>query len=192
MKYIRLKDLEQHEQNPFIEKAISQIKTVRKTKHYSPTSKNEMQMIVNRETGEQTGETAFIKFVEVDEEKFAKVYLSQFSAFYELSKSAIKLFGYILNELKPNSDFFYFDIDDAMAVTGYKGKNTIIAALASLVKNSIIARSNKHYMYFINPMVVFNGNRITFAKSYVKKKKGDPNQLMLDLEDKKELPPPEN
>ena len=37
-------------------------------------------------------------------------------------------------------------------------------------------------MFFINPMVAFNGNRITFAKSYVKKKKAktkeiDPNQV---------------
>lgn len=187
MKYIKLKELEQYEKNPFVEKAINQIKTVRKTKHFSPIDKNAMQMIVSRETGDQTGETAFVKFVEVDEEKFAKVYLSQFSAFYDLPKSSIKVFGFILNELKPNSDYFYFHIDDAMKATGYKGKNTIITALASLVKNGIIARSNKHYKFFINPLVVFNGNRITFAKSYVRKKKEDPNQLKLNLD--RILPP---
>ena len=183
MKYKRLKDLERHETNPFVDRAIQEIKSVKKTRHFTPTNKNEMQLIVNR-NGDVGGETAFVKFVEVDEERFAKVYLSQFSAFYELNKSAIKLFGYILIALKPNSDFFYFDIEDAMNHTGYRGKNTILNAMASLINNGIVARSNKHYKYFINPLVVFNGNRVTFAKSYIKKRSlDDPNQLSL-MEDK--------
>jgi len=189
MKYLRLNDLERHDKNPFVERAIQEIKSVKRMRHFTPTNKNEMQLIVNRQ-GEVNGESAFVKYVEVDEEKFAKVYLSQFSAFYDLNKSAIKVFGYVLTLLLPNSDFFYFDINDALEKTGYSGKNTILNALASLIRNGIIARSNLHYKYFINPLVVFNGNRVTFAKSYVKRIKGDPNQL--SLLDVKELPPSEN
>jgi len=185
MKYSRITDLERHEKNPFVEKAIQEIKSVKKMRHYSPTNKNEMQLIVNRQ-GDVSGETAFIKHVEVDEERFAKLYLSEFSAFYDLNKSAIKLFGYILNTLQPNKDYFYFDIEDSMEHTGYRGKNTILNAMTSLINNGIIARSTKHYMYFINPLVVFNGNRIMFAKAYVKKERSA--QLKLDY---KELPPTE-
>ena len=191
MKYLRLNDLERHEKNPFVEKAIEEIRSVKKMKHFTPTKKNEMQLIVSRE-GEVTGETAFIKYIEVEEEKFAKLYLSQFSAFHDLNKSAIKLFGYILTMMKPNLDYFYFDINDALEFTEYKGKNTILNAMASLVKNGIVARSSKHYMYFINPLVIFNGSRVTFAKSYIKKSKGDPNQISLfEQEERHKLPPAE-
>ena len=53
----------------------------------------------------------------------------------------------------------------------------------SLLKAQIIARGSNEFKYFINPMVAFNGDRITFAKTYVKKRKKtqniDPNQTSL-------------
>ena len=54
--------------------------------------------------------------------------------------------------------------------------------LSGLIGSSIIARGKKDYLYFINPMVFFNGDRVTFAKTYVKKQKGkiiDPMQTNL-------------
>ena len=38
-----------------------------------------------------------------------------------------------------------------------------------LLENDIIARGPSDSLYFINPMVAFNGDRVTFAKTYVKK-----------------------
>jgi hypothetical protein len=53
--------------------------------------------------------------------------------------------------------------------------------LAELLAAEIIARSTASSLYFINPIVMFNGNRLTFAKTYVKKKLAakDSSQLML-------------
>jgi hypothetical protein len=37
-------------------------------------------------------------------------------------------------------------------------------------------------VYFITPMIMFNGDRVSFVRSYVKKKKlkqGDPQQLSV-------------
>jgi hypothetical protein len=51
-----------------------------------------------------------------------------------------------------------------------------------LVENNIIARGPADNLYFINPMVIFNGDRVSFTKTYVKKQKGkviDPNQINL-------------
>lgn len=176
-KPIRLKP--EFDENPFIEKAIENINTVRKTQIVRTTDKNEIQMIVSQ-SGEVEGHTAFVRYIEVDEEKFAKVYLSQFSSFWELGKPSIRVFGYILRQLKPNSDRFYFDMDECKMQTGYKTDKSVLDGLVNLIDCGIIARSNKHYVYFINPLVVFNGNRITFAKTYVRKKKGiDENQLEL-------------
>lgn len=115
------------------------------------------------------GHTTFIRQVEVDEDKFAKLYLSNFSAFHELGKQAIKIFGYILEQLIPNRDMFMFFMDECMVHTGYATKKPIYKGLADLVEAEIIARGPSDTNYFINPLIVFNGNRVTFAKTYVKK-----------------------
>ena len=70
-----------------------------------------------------------------------------------------------------------------MEYTNYKNKKSIYSGLASLVQNEVIARGKNEFHYFINPMVIFNGNRISFVKTYVKKKKTkpkiDPNQTSI-------------
>ena len=110
----------------------------------------------------------------------AKVYLSQFAAFWELTKPAIRVFGYVLTRLKIKEDFFYFDMEDCMVYAEYTHRNNVLTGLTCLIEWGIIAHSTKSYKYFINPLVVFNGNRVTFAKTYIKKKK-EVNEAQLDL-----------
>jgi hypothetical protein len=174
MKYKKLTSLPEFEINPFVEKAIEDIKVVKRMQVVRPADKNEIQMIVNQ-SGEVEGHTAFLRHIEIDEEKFAKVYLSNFAAFWELSKPAIRVFGYVLSMLKPNEDNFIFDLDDCVKFTKYTHKNSVMSGLSTLIECGIIARSNKHYRYFINPLVIFNGSRVTFAKSYVIKKEKLPS-----------------
>ncbi|GAA4461157.1 hypothetical protein GCM10023189_36480 [Nibrella saemangeumensis] len=182
MKYAKLKAQPTFNENPFVEQAINDIKVVRKTQVVRPENRDEIQMITSTD-GEITGYTAFMRFVELDEERFAKVYLSQFTAFWELTKPAIRVFGYILSILKPKQDEFFLEMDKCLAYTKYTHANSVLSGLAVLVECGIIARSNSHFKYFINPLVVFNGDRVTFAKTYVKKKKDkekqDRNQLDL-------------
>lgn len=74
-----------YENNPFVEEALKGIQkqTVRRTRVIRPDeglSKQVQQIVVNAD-GEATGYGAFMQYIEVDEEQFAKVYLSQFAAF---------------------------------------------------------------------------------------------------------------
>lgn len=185
-KYKKIREYENFEVNPFAEKAIEEIQTVRKQQIIRPTDKNEIHMIVNSQTGSVEGQTAFMRFIEVDEQRFAKIYLSQFSSFFDLSKSAIKVFGYILTVIPPKKDSFYFIMEECLKYTGYSTEKSVFEGLASLIENNIIARSSNHVRYFINPLVVFNGDRVTFAKTYIKKRKMD-NPEMEILEDKRIL-----
>jgi acetyltransferase-like isoleucine patch superfamily enzyme len=180
MKYKSLTKQAEFEENPFVERAIEDIKIVQKTQLIRPQNNKEIQLIVNSGTGEVSGHSAFMRYVEVDEAQFAKVYLSQFAAFWELTKPAIRVFGYILTRLKIKEDFFYFDMEDCMVHTEYTHRNNVLTGLTCLIECGIIARSTKSYKYFINPLVVFNGNRVTFAKTYIKKKK-EVNEAQLDL-----------
>lgn len=184
-KRVAISSLPKHETNPFIEKALINVEEKKVTKkRFVKGTRGIEQAIVNRD-GEVTGETAFLQYVEVDEEKFAKLYISQFASFFDLTKPAIRVFGYILTQLIPNKDYIYIELGGAMKYTGYKNKNSIIEGLTALCRVGIIARSDMHLRYFINPLVVFNGNRVTFAKTYVKrrtkknKKEEDKNQMIL-------------
>ena len=180
VKQTAITEFKLNKENPFMEKAIEEVNghIVRKYKTASKTDQKAILQAVDPKTGEYMGHTTFIRQIEVDEDKFTKIYLSQFSVFYKLKSQAIKVFGYIINKLIPNQDLFSFFHNDCLEFTNYKSLTSIRIGLTSLLENEIIARGPSEHHYFINPLIIFNGNRITFAKTYVKKRKPkDPNQL---------------
>jgi hypothetical protein len=184
--YSKLGDFESFTANPFIEEAVNNIErqTVRKTKMIRPdgTLTKQAQLVVsNSETGEAVGFGAFMQYVELDEEKFAKLYVSQFAAFWELSKPAIRVFGFILTLVRPGADSFVLRMDKALDFTKYAHRKMVLSGLSDLVKNGIIARSKYADEYFINPLVFFNGNRVVFAKTYIKKRTETEQANQLDL-----------
>jgi len=183
----KLSDFSKNIENPFLNQALEVINKniVQKNKTASNTGESAILKAIDEKTGNVLGHTTFIRQIEVDEEQFTKFYLSNFSAFYGLKPASIKVFGFILKQLKPNRDTFDFYVEDCILETGYT-KMTIYRALTELLNNNIIARGRNEYAYFINPMVIFNGNRVTFAKTYVKKqskkiKELDENQLSLSF-----------
>jgi len=182
METVKLTDFEKFEENPFIEKAIRQVQVTRQYKSASGTDQRAILQAIDPTTGEVLGHTMFIRQVEVDEEKFAKVYLSQFEAFWELNKAAIRVFGYIMSKMRPKVDRVEFRLSECMTHTKYKSPKQIYDGLSALVKADIIARGYNEYIYFINPLVTFNGDRVSYMKTYVKKKKdaaSSKNQLHI-------------
>ena len=178
-----IRSFEKNKENPFLKEAIEQIQSgiVKKYKNTSGSSRNAILQAVNSD-GELVGHTSFIQQIEVDEEKFTKIYLSQFSAFFELNQQGIKVFGYIMTKLTPKQDMFIFLMDECREYTGYKNHRSVHQGVFALLENKIIARGPSDSLYFINPMIAFNGDRVSFTKTYVKKQKGkviDPNQINL-------------
>lgn len=171
-----LSNYQLNKENPFLKNAIEQVEknVVKRYKTSGTTDKKAILQAFDPDSGEILGHTQFIKQIEVDEEKFAKLYLSNFSAFFDLKPQALKVFGYIMSVLTPNKDEFVFLLEDCMKYTGYKAKSSVFQGLGQLVSNEIIARGKTDFLYFINPMVFFNGNRISFTKTYVRKQKNKP------------------
>lgn len=170
--------------NPFIENAIDEINNniVKKYKNATGTDQRAILQAVDPKTGEMLGHTTFVRQIEIDEEKFTKIYLSNFSAFWDLGTQGIKVFGYIMSKLVIGQDMFIFLLDDCLEFTGYKNHRSIHQGLTNLLKAEIIARGPADSLYFINPLVAFNGNRVTYAKTYIKKQKRievDPKQIAL-------------
>lgn len=184
MKYKPLTKYREYDENPFMENAIKEISehTVKK-KIFMNGNKTVVNQVINTD-GEVVAHSVFLRAIEVDESQFIKFYLSNFALFYEVNKPAIKVFGYIINKcVVQNNDVFYIDFNEAKAFTGYAGDNIIRSGLSCLIESGIIARSTNPFKYFINPMVIFNGNRVTFANTYIKKRKknNDLNNDQLSL-----------
>jgi hypothetical protein len=179
----KVSDFQKNRNNPFIEEAIEQIENsiVKKYRNSTGTSKDAILQAMDS-SGNPAGHTTFIRQIEVDEDQFVKVYLSQFEAWYNLQPQGLKVFGYILSKLQPRQDLIPFFMYECLEFTQYKGEKSIYIGLANLLENNIIARGMNENFYFINPMIAFNGDRVTFAKSYVKKQKRksiDPNQTNI-------------
>lgn len=193
-----LKSLSQHKKfskNPFVENAIQEINNgiVKKYRSSTGDDKKAILQAIDPKTGELLGHTTFIRQIEVDEARFTKVYLSQFSSFWNLGSQAIKVFGYIMTKLMKSQDMFIFILDECKEHTGYKSKKPIYQGLTQLVEAEIIARGPADTIYFINPLVVFNGNRVTYAKTYFKSKslaslENNDKALIEDFENIEDIP----
>ena len=157
-----VRDFKKNKVNPFIEETMQHMSVGNKT---ILMGNRDTEFMVNTE-GDILGHSIFAKIQKVDKAQFAKLYVSNLSSLFGLSKTGIRVLSYILQSVKPNTDWFLFDIDDCLEVTEYKSKKSVWKGMGELLHNKFIARSNKVYKYYINPTIFFNGNRISFIQSY--------------------------
>lgn len=124
------------------------------------------QVLVDIDTGQIEGITLMHKYKEVDKEQFVKLYIDEVASLFELSRTGLRVFGFVLKALRINSAEIYIDISELMVFCGYKQKNQVYKGLAELIANKIIAMSVRPNLWFINPSIIFNGDRVVFAKEY--------------------------
>jgi hypothetical protein len=119
-----------------------------------------------------------VKYIEVDQDRFAKLYVNQLAFLWELSKPSIKVLSYILSTIKPNDDKVYFDVEACNVFCEWSVRSVMVyRGLLGLVNARIIARTNRNHFYYINPTIVFNGDRMTVMTQYTKKKRAEQLQL---------------
>ena len=163
----KLSDFELNKENPFAKQALVNIGSALVSKSVKGTNKDESAILKAVDgNGEILGNSVFIRNKAVDTESFAKFFLAGFKAFFDLKPASIKVFKYILGQLKPNQDSFMFFMDECKEETGYS-EVSIFRALGELCSAEIIARGRADIEYSISPMCVFNGDRVTFATTYI-------------------------
>ncbi len=174
--------LTKYKENPFKTELLEEMKVVQKRQWVGQSTKLEMkgvenQLVLNPD-GEKVGETRLFSVQKVDSEQFTKLYTTKLKVLWDMPANAVRVFTYIMDILKPNKDEFYFDEEDALKKTGYKGYKSLWQGRAWLIKKDFIAYSSRPYIYYINPTVFFNGDRLVIAEAYIKQdKKDNPNQL---------------
>lgn len=169
---------EKHTQSPFLDNNLLKIDKEKKTIIAGSTK----DVLIDSDTGEVLGKTVLHRYKEVDKTQFVKLFVGEVSALFELSKPGLKVFGYVLESLPINKGEIYLHIPDLMEYCGYKTKRQAYKGLGELIFNKIIAMSTKPSVWYINPAIVFNGDRIAFIKEY-RLKSPSPKVVQLTLEE---------
>jgi hypothetical protein len=181
VKYSGIRHYPKHKENPFMKAALIKVgeHTVKKTRVQRSTNKAVINQVINQD-GESVGYTSFMEYIELDDDKFTKVFTDYVGYLWDLGKPATRVLTFIQTQLIPHKDRFVFLVDKAEEFTKYKGKKLIYEGLGQLIDKEIIARTEREWEYFINPQIIFNGNRLTMAKTFIRKQKEeDKNQLKL-------------
>lgn len=159
------------ERNPFVfedtEKATLKLEIPTKTK--KKIVGNSDLGVVNVHTGEVEGGNFLWTNKTVDDEQFAKIYIKEISSLYDLTKTGFRALSFILSKLEPNKDLVYVYYPDMQEYCGWTIRKTCNSGLKELLTAKIIAPSLQPGFWFINPHVVFNGNRLTLVTNYTRK-----------------------
>jgi hypothetical protein len=182
MRYKKLTQYEQHDSNPFLDHMIKEAPPIKRRVEFVGQNGRgaASTQLVNPKTGEVEVEQMFFRVRKVDEEKFVKLFTARFEQLWDMSKAAMRVFGYIIQSLEPGRDRFIFRMKECQETTKYVARNTITTALSELVELGLIARTQYPNEFYINPMLVFNGSRITIAEQFIIDKKKKTKELNGD------------
>lgn len=104
-----------------------------------------------------------------DRKKFKKVYMDNIEVILGLSSTASKIMWYIIKELKLKSQYIEINIKACMDKSGFKTPKSVRDGVIELLNKNILYRTAYSNRYWLNPLVVFNGDRIEFVKEYIYK-----------------------
>ena len=157
--------LVKHKENPFLEKEVLTIRV--KNRRVGVASGT---ALVDTKTGETVGTTTIAQKIEVDAEEFIKLYTKDITVYFELSPSGIKTFAILLREVQGkaiNRDKVFFKYDHIEFPDGiHLSQAVFYRGIQELVKKQFIAKAADPNWYFLNPSLIFNGDRARFVKEY--------------------------
>ena len=125
--------------------------------------------------GESVSHSGVHVIREVDETEFIKIYTRNVKQIFDLKPSAQRVLQYLVTELQktPNADAIYLawiGAEEYFSEADVKiSRSSFQRALKELLEKEFIAESNKPNMFWFNPNLFFNGNRMTFINEYKKK-----------------------
>jgi hypothetical protein len=168
-KIVRLKSTQKYKVNPFVNNGVLKIDRGKKTIIAGGTK----DVMVDTQTGDVTGMAMLHKYKEVDKNQFIKIYIDEVKSLFDLSKTGIRAFNYVLSCMLINKDEIYLNIHKLVEYAEWSNTSQAYKGLGELIANKIIAPSVEPNIWFINPNVIFNGDRIAFIREYRMKEKKD-------------------
>lgn len=129
--------------------------------------------IVDTATGEVEDVAEVVMVQKVDSEQFVKVFTQNLKLFFDLTPGTMKLLQVLLHQVQraPNTDRVMLNMaimEDYFTGTGQEAmsKASFHRAVKELIEKQFIAETVLTGLYFINPNLFFNGDRVRFVQEY--------------------------
>lgn len=159
-----VRDFPKHTGNPFMTGTVVEVKG--KKRRYNVATKADL---IVTALGEVTGGIEHSVVKTVDDTKFVKVFLEGIRAIYELQPPGMKMFCYLFSQVqnKPNTDRYYLYFLEAFQNPHWKmPKTTFFLGLGELLDKGFIGKSELQHQFYLNPAMLWNGDRFTFINEY--------------------------
>ena len=85
----------------------------------------------------------------------------------KLSKTAREVLWYIMNNIPQDRGYVLIDNGAVMDFCHFKTRKSVREAVVELLDKDILARTTINKKYWVNPLILFNGNRIVYANEYI-------------------------
>lgn len=168
----KIRDMVTYEDNPFLDGV-----------GYNRRKKTEVlydgqQAVIRTDTGEVLEDHLSVARVRlVDQEQFVKVYIANLWLIFELGKPAQRVAEFVLHQVarramdKGEVLLIYGEYERYFKDRGGISRPTYMRGLQELAQKNLIARSSVPNVWWINPAVIFNGDRARFITEIRKTKK---------------------
>ena len=117
-------------------------------------------------TGEIQSGRMYTEYNQIDRAEFIKIFMDKIAYWKDLSVTGRKVFNYILSKMSKGTDQVYIYIPKLMDACGWGERNMAYKGLLECYNAEIIRRSDDQHIWFINPSVIFNGDRMAFIQMY--------------------------
>lgn len=130
---------------------------------------------LSKETGENISHSGIHVIKEVDETEFLKIYTKNVKVIFDLKPTTQRVLQYLMNELQktPNVDAIYLAWVGAneyfSEVNLNISRSSFQRSLKEMMEKGFLAESTKPNLFWFNPNLFFNGDRMIFVREYRKK-----------------------
>ena len=169
-----------YKENPFLADMVLPIKDKRIT--LRPLGKSDRVINIDQSTGEVLG-THLTTYKRVDGEQFVKLFTANIALTFELKPpgfKALSVLVWVVQHKAISRDEVELDkymLDDFLAANQLKlSRPTFMRGLLELEEAQIIAKTLRRGRYFINPNLIFNGDRIAFTTLIERKREQEETQ----------------
>lgn len=163
-----LSKLSKYDSNPYIKGVLTFIKD-KNTKVATYKVPDPNNLLLDVPTGELKPVYNVIHTKnKVDVQQYNKLYVTGISKLFDLTKPEQKVLKYIFSKLEKDKDWIYFSIKDCKQDCEYTSNQIVHLAISGLIKKEIIARTLESHKLWINPTIMFNGDRMIVINEYIK------------------------
>lgn len=103
----------------------------------------------------------------VDREEFTKVFRGYIPYIAKLSRTSQAVLWYVMDNLPKDKGYVVIDNSAVMDYCNFKNRKSVRDGVIELLEKNILTKSTVNKKYWVNPLIMFNGNRITYAKEYI-------------------------